>query len=62
MRIVYSLLALLLFASCKTEVKKVEVKEKLIMYQASEMTELMRGIYEYNKLSKHKIENNQDLF
>ena len=62
MRIVYSLLALLLFASCKTEVKKVEVKEKLIMYQASEMTELMRGIYEYTKLSKQKIENNQDLF
>ncbi|NOQ91461.1 MAG: hypothetical protein GQ552_01945 [Flavobacteriaceae bacterium] len=62
MKIVYPFLALLFFVSCKTEVKKAEIKEKLIMYQASEMTELMRGIYEYNKLSKHKIENDQDLF
>ncbi len=62
MKIGYPFLALLLFVSCKKEIEKTEVKEKLIMYQASEMTELMRGIYEYNKLSKHKIENNQDLF
>jgi len=62
MKIIYSFLILLLFISCEKEMKKTKDNEKLIMYQPSEMTELMRGIYEYNKASKHKIENNQDLF
>ncbi len=57
----YLILLLFFIVSCKTEEKK-EEKEKLIMYQASEMTELMRGIYEFNKATKRKIEHNQDLF
>lgn len=41
--------------SCKNKTIKTELKEELIMYQPSEMTELMRTIYEFNKASKIRI-------
>lgn len=49
-------LTLVFVISCKKE-----KKEELIMYQPSEMTELMQSIYEYNKLTKYRIEHDQEL-
>ncbi|HHE64782.1 MAG TPA: hypothetical protein ENL09_02055 [Bacteroidetes bacterium] len=63
MRIAYVFLSLFLsLISCKNETVKTEVKEELIMYQPSEMTELMRTIYEFNKASKIRIEDKKNLF
>ena len=62
MRIIFIFItSFFLLISCKKEVIKSEVKEELIMYQPSEMTELMRNIYEFNKASKTQIENKKDL-
>jgi len=62
MRIACVFLALFFsFISCKNKTLKTELKEELIMYQPSEMTELMRTIYEFNKASKIRIVDEKGL-
>lgn len=59
--IVFFVVLFFLF-SCETkkkEVIKVEVKEELIMYQPSEMTVLMREMFEFQEASKKQIEKGE---
>jgi len=63
MKTIYLFLSIfIVLFSCKKEPNKPEVKEELIMYEASEMAVLMRGIYEFNKASKVSIEEKKELF
>ncbi|MCF6223012.1 MAG: hypothetical protein L3J34_04715 [Flavobacteriaceae bacterium] len=62
MKPVYLFLSIfIVLFSCKKESTKPEVKEELIMYEASEMTVLMRDIYEFNKALKVRIEEKKEL-
>ena len=55
-------ITLFLLISCaKTGVKEQKVEEEMKMYQASEMALLMRQMYEFNKLTKLQIINNDSL-
>lgn len=58
-KIVLLIVALMLF-SCHSEVKKKEKnKEELVMYQPSEMTLLMREMFEFQEQSKKQIEKGE---
>jgi cytochrome c556 len=62
MRVVFILIMSFFFVSCnnekKEEPKKIK-KEKLIMYQPSEMTKLMREMYLFHEKSKAQIEKGE---
>ena len=62
MRIIFYLLLTVSFLSCdndKKETIKPEKKEKLVMYQPSEMTQLMREMYLFQEKSKAQIEKGE---
>lgn len=54
-------LAFTLVFSCKQKEEKVKPKDELIMYQPSEMANLMNAFYAYNEALKHAIESNSEL-
>ncbi len=59
------IILLITLSSCENkkskikEVNKIPEKEKLVMYQASEMTILMREMYDFQEESKKQIENGE---
>ena len=58
----FLLLPLLLLSSCTKSDKKEKTEEnKMQMYEPSEMTLLMRQMYEFNKRTKLQIINNDSL-
>jgi len=60
-RIAYFFTLLFLMLSCDTDKKEVKIEEAPIMYEASEMTLLMRGMYEFNKAARLQIINKDSL-
>ena len=60
-RIAYFFALLYLMASCDTNKKEVKIEEAPIMYEASEMALLMRGMYEFNKAARAQIINKDSL-
>ena len=48
-------------ASCDTNKKEAKIEEAPIMYEASEMALLMRGMYEFNKAARAQIINKDSL-
>ena len=62
MKKIIFILLLTVLSSCeknKKEVIKTPEKEKLVMYQASEMTTLMREMYDFQEESKKQIEKGE---
>jgi len=59
--IVFFVVLLFLFGcdTKKKEVVNVEAKEDLVMYEPSEMTVLMREMFEFQETSKKQIENGE---
>ena len=56
------ILLLIVLSSCekkKEEITKTPKKEKFVMYQASEMTTLMREMYDFQEESKKQIEKGE---
>lgn len=51
----------LLSVACSNPNKKEKAEEEMLMYEPSEMTLLMRQMYEFNKLAKLQIVNNDSL-
>ena len=60
-RISYFFTLLFLIASCDTNKKEVKIEEAPVMYEASEMALLMRGMYEFNKAARAQIINKDSL-
>ncbi len=60
---IYILFIIFIFFSCQTEKKEnkepVSNKEELVMYVPSEMTTLMREMFEFQEKSKKQIENGE---
>ncbi|WP_299124076.1 hypothetical protein [uncultured Winogradskyella sp.] len=56
----FFLIFVVTISACKKEVKE-EKKEELIVYQPSEMANLMNEFYEYNASLKSAILSNEDL-
>ena len=54
-KIAYFFTVLFLIVSCDTNKKEVKIEEAPIMYEASEMALLMRGMYEFNKAARVQI-------
>jgi len=60
-RIAYFFTLLFLTVSCDTNKKEVKIEEAPVMYEASEMALLMRGMYEFNKAARAQIINKDSL-
>ena len=60
-RIAYFFTFLFLMVSCETNKKEMKIEEEPVMYEASEMSLLMRGMYEFNKAARTHIINKDSL-
>ena len=61
-KIAYFFTLLYVVLSCDTNKKEVKIEEEPVMYEASEMALLMRGMYELNKATRVQIIKNDSLF